>query len=140
MLGIEISVGGNDGVETRREHGAGFGDALPALARRDRFGRLHRGRFRRSIGQGDDFFSRRSPRLARGVRIVWWPLPAGTLAEHAAQAQEDEYRQRQEYDGVDVEHVSHAFGNRNGRSTRGPIDGVAAGSTVTIYAGVRANP
>ena len=42
------------------------------------------------------------------------------LAEHATQAQEDEYRQRQEYDGVVVELVSHAFGNRNARSTRGP--------------------
>ena len=123
-------------VEPGGERRAGFGDALPALARRHRLGRLSRAAgFRRAVGQRDDFFRRRPRRLARGIRIVRRPLAPGTLAEHAAQAQENEYRQRQEYDGVDVEHVSHAFGNRNGRSARGPrslIDSVAAGPTDII--------
>jgi hypothetical protein len=35
------------------------------------------------------------------------------LAKHAPQPQEDEYRERQENNGVDVEHVSHTFGYRS---------------------------
>jgi hypothetical protein len=40
------------------------------------------------------------------------------LTQHTAQAQEDEHRERQKYDGIDIEHVSHAFGYR-GRSPAG---------------------
>ena len=43
--------------------------------------------------------------IARGIRIVGRPFAPGALAEHAAQAQENEHRERQENDGVNVEHV-----------------------------------
>ena len=129
MLGVEIGSGGGDRIEAGGDGGAGLGDALPALDRLGGRGRRLRGGFRRAIGQGDDFFRRRPHRLARGIRIVRRALAAGALAEHAAQAQEDEHCERQEYDGVDVEHVSHAFGYRSGRSAFGPSSGVAAGST-----------
>jgi hypothetical protein len=36
------------------------------------------------------------------------------LPQDASQAQEDEYRQRQKDDGVDIEHVSHALDRREG--------------------------
>ena len=41
------------------------------------------------------------------MQLVKW-IATGSLAEHAAQPQEDEYRQRQKDDGVNVEHV-YAF-------------------------------
>jgi UPF0716 family protein affecting phage T7 exclusion len=40
------------------------------------------------------------------------------LTQYAAQAQENEHRKRQKYDGINIEHVSHAFGYR-GRSPAG---------------------
>jgi hypothetical protein len=98
------------------------------------------GRFRRAVGQRHDFVRRRPRRLARGVGIVRRPFPAGALAEHAAQPQENEYCERQKNNGVDVEHVSHAFGNRTGRLALSPINGVADRRAVLIYAGFRANP
>ena len=80
---------------------------------------VRRGRFRRAIGQVTTLSRRRPHRLARRIGIVGRPLAPGALAQHAAQAQEDEHCERQEYDGVDVEHVSHAFGYRTGRSALG---------------------
>ena len=106
---IEIGVRAGDGIEPGGKRRAQRGDTFPAFAGFDRLGRLGRGGFRRAVRQRDDLLGRRPRRLARGVRIVRRPLPAGTLAEHAAQAQKDENRQRQEYDGVDVEHVLHAL-------------------------------
>jgi len=94
----------------------------------------------RAIGQRDHFFGRGTRRFARGERIVRRPLPAGALPEYAAQAQENEYRQRQKNDGVDVKHVSHAFDNRDGSLAAPRSAGVTTGLTVTIYAGILANP
>ena len=59
---------------------------------------------------------RAAHRIARGIGIIRRPFPAGALAKHAAQAQEDEYRQRQKDDGADIEHVLHALGSRDGRN------------------------
>ena len=68
------------------------------------------------FGSATTFSGRRPHRLARGIGIVRRPFPAGALAEHAAQPQENEHCERQENDGVNVEHVSHAFGYRGGTS------------------------
>ena len=94
-----------------------------------RLGRFRRGRFSVTIGQRNDFFGRRAHRFARRVRIVRRTLPAGALAKHASQSQEDEHCERQENDGVDIEHVSHAFGYRSGTSARSAFRPVVGETT-----------
>jgi hypothetical protein len=81
------------------------------------------------IGQSDNFFRGRPHRLARRIRIVRRTLPPGALTEHASQSQEDKNRECQENDGVDVEHVSHAFGYRSGTSARSAFRPVADKTT-----------
>ena len=73
-------------------------------------------RFGRTIRQRYNFFRCRSHWFAGRIRIIRRTLPASTLAQHASQSQEDEDCECQENDGVDVEHVSHAFGYRGGTS------------------------
>ena len=69
-----------------------------------------------------------------GIRIVGRPFPASALAEHAPQAQEDEHRQRQENDGVDVEQVEHAFRLPSGLAWPGAAStALDATSAATIY-------
>jgi hypothetical protein len=135
VLGVEAGVGRDDGIEAGCRRRTGFGDALPAQGR---ICRLHRlGRFGRRDGlglprQGHDLLARRRPdRLTGGIGIIRRPLAACPLAEDAAQAQENEHRKRQEDDGVDVEHVLHAFGYRDGRLFGAVAggDGMAAGPT-----------
>src|SRR4029453_7806073 len=102
-----------------RDGRAWFGNSLPTFARSIRLlGRLGCRRFCRAIRKRNYFFCRRSYGLAGGIGIVRWTFPACTLAHHAAQSQEDENCERQENDGVDVEHVSHAFGYRTRRIVR----------------------
>jgi hypothetical protein len=48
------------------------------------------------------------------------------LTQHATKSQEDENCEREENDGVDIEHVSHAFGYRGGTSA-GSLSGLAPG-------------
>ncbi len=110
VLGVEALVLARDGVETGRQRRARLGDALPAIDRLDRLGRLLRGVGRAARQRHDLVAGRRRPDGAGrgGIGIIGRPLAAGALAEHAAQAQENEHRQRQENDGVDIEHVSHA--------------------------------
>src|SRR5262249_42128312 len=55
---------------------------------------------------------RGTPHVTGRIRVVGRPFPARALAQDAAQAQENEYRQRQKNDGVDIEHVLHALGSR----------------------------
>ena len=63
--------------------------------------------------QGDDLVAGGAPYgVARRIGIIGRPFPAGALPEHAAQPQEDEHCERQENDGVKVEHVLHALGSR----------------------------
>ena len=124
------------------------GSAMPfqRSAGFDRLGWFRRAVSARAIGQSDDLVCGRPHRFARRIGIVRRPLPAGALAEHAAQSQEDEHRERQENDGVDVEHVSHAFGYRSGTSARSALsarrrrDDRAAGFAAIASAGGRANP
>ena len=64
-------------------------------------------RLGRARRQGHDLVGRRAAhRVARRIGIVGRPLPPGPLAQNAAKPQENEYGERQEDDGVDVEHVS----------------------------------
>jgi hypothetical protein len=62
------------------------------------------------------------------------------------QSQEDEHRECQENDGVDIEHVSHAFGYRSSTidqisvSSRRRRDNRAAGFAAIASAGGHANP
>ena len=145
-LAIETRIGGDDGVEPGGNRRARLRNALPAFAGRDRrvgsAGLLRR--IRRAVRQRHDLFRGRPRRLARGIRIVRRALAAGALTEHAAQAQENEHCERQEDNRINIEHVLHAFGNRERQIGQrpSPIDGnnMAAGSTVTMYAGGRADP
>ena len=87
----------------------GFGDALPAIDRLGRLGGFCAGVGRAARQRHDLVAGRRPDRAAgRGIGIVGRPLAPGALTQHAAQPQENEHRQRQEDDGVDIEHVSHA--------------------------------
>jgi hypothetical protein len=67
------------------------------------------------------------------------------LTQYAAQAQENEHRKRQKYDGINIEHVSHAFGYR-GRSPAGfaydqvPSIGTAAVAPLLAASIRRAGP
>ena len=98
---------------------ARLGDALPAIDRLDRLGGLLRG-IGSAAGQRHDLVARGGPDGAGrgGIGIVGRPLTAGALTEHAAQAEENEHRQRQEDDGVDIEHVCSRGGGRQPRRSR----------------------
>ena len=72
-----------------------------------------RRRLAAAAGQRDDIVVGAAHGVAGGIGIIGRPLAAGALAQHAAQAEENEHRQRQENDGVDVEHVALAFGCRD---------------------------
>ena len=109
MLGVEARLLARNRVEAGRDGRAGFGDPLPALGRFRRLDRLLGG-LGGAAGQRDDVVvGRPAHRIARRIGVIRRPLSAGALAEHAPQAQEDEHCQRQENDGVDIEHVSHAL-------------------------------
>ena len=111
VLGVEGRIAGDDGVEPGGDARPALGDALPAIRRRRRRLGLPRCRFRRTRRQGHDFVVCRAAHgVARRIRIIGRPLAAGALSQHAAKPQENEHRERQEDDGVDVEHVSLSFG------------------------------
>ena len=111
MLRIKGAVPGHDGVEAGGKRRIRQRDALPAIHRLTVFRRLLQ--FRAAGRQRDDFIvGGATHRVARRVRIIRWPLASGPLSKHAPQSQENENRERQEYDGVDIEHVSEALGSR----------------------------
>jgi hypothetical protein len=120
MLGVEGLVFPHQRIEPDRHRRAGLGNALPALGRLRRLDRLLR-RLGGTPGQGHHVVVGRAPhRVAGGVGIIGRPLAPGALTQHASQAQEDEHCQRQKDDGVDIEHVSHALGSRDG--TAGSVE------------------
>jgi len=66
-------------------------------------------RFGGATRQGYDIIvGRAAHRIARRIGIVRRPFSARALAKHAAEAEEDEHRQRQKDDGVDIEHVARS--------------------------------
>ena len=68
-------------------------------------------RIRRTRRQGHDFvICRAAHGIACRIRIIGRPLAAGALSQDAAKPQENEHRERQEDDGIDIEHVSRSFG------------------------------
>ena len=71
--------------------------------------------------------------LARRIGIVRRPLASGALAKHAAQPQENEDCERQEDDGVDVEHVAHALGLSSGRAWRSAASTALDAAFAAIY-------
>ena len=109
MPRIERGVLGDDGIEPLRERRARLGDLLPAVGRR---GHLRR---RRQRGLVDHRARHRNDIVVLGTlhdigggAIIGRPLAPGALSQDTAQAQENEDRQRQEDDGVDI-HVVFAF-------------------------------
>src|SRR6185437_9101537 len=101
MLAVEIRISGGNGVEPAGNNRTSLRNTLPPIRRT--LGRI-RGfwcdRLRRPVGKRDDFFRRWAHRLARGIWIVRRSFPARPLTQYTAQAQEDEYRKRQKYDGI----------------------------------------
>jgi hypothetical protein len=63
------------------------------------------------------------------------------LTQYTAQTQENEHRERQKNDGIDIEHVSHAFGYR-GHAPAGFAYDLAPSTGATAIASVvgRINP
>ncbi len=127
MRGLEARVIASNGIEPTGDRRALLGDALPAFAR---VGNLEW--FLRALGGATRqchhiVVGGATTRVASGIRVIRRPLAAGALPEHASQTQEDEYRQRQEDDGVYIrKHVWHALdsgdiGNR--RIGRRPAKG-----------------
>src|SRR5262249_57119904 len=55
----------------------------------------------------------RAHRVTGRERVIGWAFAASPLPEHAAQAQENEHCEREEYDGQKV-HVSQTFSNDEG--------------------------
>ena len=52
--------------------------------------------------------------IARRIGIIRRPFPPGPLPQNTAQPQKDEDGERQEDNGVDIEHVLHALGGGGG--------------------------
>jgi len=99
----------NNGVKSLGERRARFSQTFPAIGRRNH---IRRRRQRRLVDHStrnrDHIIVLRPLRdVARGA-IVGRPLVSGALSEDITQAQEDEDRQRQEDDGVNI-HVAFAF-------------------------------
>ena len=110
MPGIERRVEHHDRVEALRKRAALLGEALPTVCRRRHIrGRRQRRRLidHRARDRNDGTVGCALHGVARGA-VERWPLAAGALSEHVAQAQENEYGQRQEDDGVNI-HVAFAF-------------------------------
>src|ERR1700681_2511582 len=107
MLGIEALVYGGDGIEPPGPRRPGRRD--PGIAIHRLLGLERLGRFRRARRQGNYLVvCRVADGIRRRIGVIRRALAGGPLTEHAAQPQEDEYCQRQEDDGVNVEHV-YAF-------------------------------
>jgi hypothetical protein len=101
-------------IEAGGERGAGFGDALPAIDRLFFVARLH-GRPTAVTARQSDYVAlagRRPRHVAGRIRIERRTLASGALPQHAAQAQENENREREENDGVDIEHSRMLPGRR----------------------------
>ena len=109
MLRIERRVLRGDRIESLGQRRPCFGKALPAIGGRNDVRRRcqwhlidHRSRDRNHI-----IVLRTLHDVARRA-IIRGPLIPGALSEDIAQAQENEDRQRQEDDGVNI-HVAFAF-------------------------------
>ena len=109
VLGVEARIGRRRWRQARPPRSIRFrqrpSSDPPAAAsastgrRRCRLGRPRR--------QGHDLVGRRaSHRVAGRIGIIGRPLAAGALPQNAAKPQENEYCERQEDDGVNIEHVS----------------------------------
>jgi hypothetical protein len=120
MLGVEGLVLAHDRIEPGGHRRSGLGDALPTLARLRGVDGFLRG-LTASAGQRHHIvIGRPAHRIAGGIGIIRRSFAARALAQHASQAQEDEHRQRQKDDGIDIEHVSHALDRREG--TAGSVE------------------
>ena len=134
-----------DGVEPRRHARPTLGDSLPAV--RGRGSDLDWPRcccLGRSRRQGHDLVVRRAAhRIACRIRVVGRSLAAGALSQDAAKPQENEHCERQEDDGVDIEHVSYLSASRMAgryipRAARS--DESAGGAKSPLYVGTRGEP
>ncbi len=110
MLSVEIRIGGHYGIKAGRNGRSALRYILPAFRGWcSGFGRTRR-RVGAALRQGHDLLTGRAAhRVPRRIRIVGWPLAAGTLAQDTAQSQENEHCEGEENDGVDVEHFGHSF-------------------------------
>ena len=99
----------HNGIKPLSERSAGFSQAFPAIGRRNHIRRRRQRRLVDDRTRNRDHIIVLCPlhHVARSA-IVGWPLVSGALSEHVTQAQEDEDRQRQEDDGVNI-HVVFAF-------------------------------
>jgi hypothetical protein len=63
------------------------------------------------------------------------------MTQYTTQAQENEHRERQKNDGIDIEHVSHAFGYRGHSPAGFAYDQVPSIGTAAVASVVgRINP
>jgi len=110
MPRIERRILRCDAVKSLSQRRAGFGQAFPAIGRRGHIcRRRQRGLIDYRAGHRNHLVVLLRPLhdVARRA-IVRRPFASGALSEHIAQSQEDEDRQRQEDDGVNI-HVVFAF-------------------------------
>ena len=82
--------------------------ATTALAGFGRLDRLLRGLTAPAGQRHDIVIGRTAHRVAGGIGVVRRPFATRALTQHTSQAEEDEHRQRQEDDGVNI-HVEFAF-------------------------------
>ena len=119
MSRIERGVLEGDGVEPLRQRRAGLGQILPAVGRRRH---VRRGRQRRlidhSTGHRNDIVVLRPLHHVAGGAIVRRLLASRALSKDVAQTQEDEDRQRQEDDGVNIHVASLSYFSRRQRVRR----------------------
>jgi len=114
MFGVESLVLAGDRVEPSSDRRAGLCNAFPALGRLGRLDRLLRGLAAPAGQRHHIVIGRTAHRIAGRIRVVRRPFATRALTQHASQAEEDEHRQRQKDDGVDIEHVWHALDRRDG--------------------------
>jgi hypothetical protein len=109
MSWIERGILGGDGIEPLRQRLAGLSQPLPAVGRRRHIGGRHRRRLVDDRARQRNHFTVRGPLhdVARRA-IIRRSLASGALSEDVTQAKEDEDRQGQEDDGINI-HVAFAF-------------------------------
>src|SRR5262245_66555349 len=105
MFGVEGLVLAGDRVEPGGDRRARLADALPTLGGYWRLDRLLRSLPAPAGQRHYIVIGRTAHRVAGGIRVVRRPFATRALTQHTSQAEEDEHRQRQKDDGINIEHV-----------------------------------
>ena len=125
VAGIEAAISRGDGIEPGGNRTTRRRKPRPAFAnRRFAFGLARdRGLFGPVLDRYRLFSRGRLRRFSRRIRIVRRPLAPGAGAEHAPQPRENENREGEKYDRINVEHGIHRLNIRPGEWAKAALNG-----------------